>query len=127
MISNIFSKQEAIMKPEFTMQHIGINCSDRESAVNTVTLFSQIFDLELRTQKKGSPFAGTCIEAVPGGPGTHGHIAFYTPDMDAAISYLEEKGIAVNRESAKYRDDGSIYVVYLQDEIAGFAIQLINK
>ena len=110
------------------MQHIGINCADKDEAIGVVTLFSQIFDLELRTQKKGSPFAGTCIEAMAGnGPGTHGHIAFYTPDMDAAISYLEEKGIAVNHASAKRRDDGSIYVIYLQEEIAGFAIQLINK
>lgn len=78
------------------MQHIGINCKDRDEAVQTVTLFSQIFDLELNTAKKGSPFAGTCVEAMAGnGPGTHGHIAFYTPDMDAAIAYLEEKGVAV--------------------------------
>ena len=105
------------------MQHIGINCKDRDEAVQTVTLFSQIFDLKLNTAKKGS-----CVEAMAGnGPGTHGHIAFYTPDMDAAIAYLEEKGVAVNHASAKRREDGSIYVIYLQDEIAGFAIQLINK
>lgn len=116
------------MVPEFTMQHIGINCSDREEAVNTVTLFSKIFNLELRTQKQGSPFAGTCVEAMAGnGPGTHGHIAFYTPNMEEAITYLEEKGVAINHVSAKRREDGSIYVIYLQDEIAGFALQLINK
>lgn len=116
------------MKPEFTMQHIGINCKDNQEAVQTVTSFSEIFDLELRTQKKGSPFAGTCIEAMAGnGPGTHGHIAFYTPDMEAAVAYLEEKGIAVNHGSAKRREDGSVYVIYLQEEIGGFAIQLINK
>lgn len=27
----------------------------------------------------------------------------------------------------KRNEDGSIYVIYLQNEIAGFAIQLINK
>lgn len=116
------------MKPTFTLQHIGINGKDRSDAVEIVTLFSNIFDLELRTEKKGSPFAGTCIEAMAGnGPGTHGHIAFYTPDMDAAIAYLEQKGAAINHASAKRNEDGSIYVIYLQNEIAGFAIQLINK
>lgn len=35
------------------------------------------------------------------GPGTHGHIAFYTPDMDAAIAYLEQKGAAINHASAQ--------------------------
>ena len=39
----------------------------------------------------------------------------------------KKKGVAVNHASAKRREDGSIYVIYLQDEIAGFAIQLINK
>ena len=116
------------MKPTFEMQHIGINGTDREDAIRIVTLFSDIFDLELRTEKKGSPFAGNCIEAMAGnGPGTHGHIAFYTPDMEAAISYLEEKGIAIDHQSAKRNEDGSIYVIYLREEIAGFAIQLINK
>ncbi|WP_101877027.1 VOC family protein [Lachnoclostridium edouardi] len=116
------------MKPEFTMQHIGINGKDRQEAVEIVTLFSSIFDLELRTEKKGSPFAGACIEAMAGnGPGTHGHIAFYPPDMEAAIKYLEDKGVPVNHGSAKRNEDGSIYVIYLQNEIAGFAIQLINK
>lgn len=115
-------------KPTFTMQHIGINGKDREEAIQIVTLFSSIFDLELRTEKKGSPFAGTCIEAMAGnGPGTHGHIAFYVENMEDAISYLEGKGVSIAHETAKRNDDGSIYVIYLEQEIGGFAIQLINK
>lgn len=115
-------------KPTFTMQHIGINGKDRDEAVQIVKLFSSIFDLELRTEKKGSPFAGTCIEAMAGnGPGTHGHIAFYVEDMEEAIAYLEGKGIKIAHETAKRRDDGSIYVIYLEQEIGGFAIQLINN
>ena len=47
--------------------------------------------------------------------------------IEKMVAYLEEKGVAVNHASAKRREDGSIYVIYLQDEIAGFAIQLINK
>lgn len=116
------------MKPEFKLQHIGINGENRQDAIDIVTAFSNIFDLELRTEKKGSPFAGSCIEAMAGnGPGTHGHIAFYTSDMEAAIHYLEQKGVAINHDSAKRGDDGAIYVIYLAEEIGGFAIQLINK
>lgn len=116
------------MKPTFEVQHIGVNTPNREEAVKVVTLFSEIFDLELRTEKKGSPFAGSAIEAMAGnGPGQHGHIAFYTPDMEAAIDYLEGKGIEINHDSAKRDENGNIYVVYLMQEIAGFAIQLINK
>lgn len=115
-------------KPAFIMQHIGINGKDREEAIQIVTLFASIFDLELRTEKKGSPFAGSCIEAMAGnGPGTHGHIAFYVENMEEAISYLEDKGVQIAHETAKRNDDGSIYVIYLAKEIGGFAIQLINK
>ena len=115
-------------RPSFSFQHVGVNCSDREEAVKVVTLLSSLFGLEARTEKKGSPFAGSGIEAMAGkGPGLHGHLAFYTPDMDQAIRYFEEKGIAIDYDSAKRTEEGNIYVIYLKDEIAGFAIQLINK
>lgn len=115
-------------KPSFQFQHVGVNCENREEAVKVVTLLSQLFGLEARTEKKGSPFAGTSVEAMAGkGPGTHGHLAFYTPDMDKAIHYFENCGIAINYSSAKRTESGNIYVIYLKEEIAGFAIQLINK
>lgn len=115
-------------QPIFTFQHVGVNCENRDEAVKVVNLLASLFGLEARTEKKGSPFAGSGIEAMAGkGPGTHGHLAFYTPDMDQAIRYFEEKGIPINYDSAKRTENGDIYVIYLKDEIAGFAIQLINK
>ncbi|RGY98532.1 VOC family protein [Clostridium sp. AM58-1XD] len=115
-------------KPTFTFQHVGVNCDDREAALKTVSLLSGLFGLEARTEKKGSPFAGASIEAMAGkGPGTHGHLAFYTPDMNQAIHYFETIGVDINYESAKRNENGDIYVIYLKQEIAGFAIQLINK
>lgn len=53
-------------KPTFTMQHIGINGKDRDEAVQIVTLFASIFDLELRTEKKVPHLREPCIEAMAG-------------------------------------------------------------
>ena len=97
-------------QPKFEFSHVGVNADSREEANEKVNLLAAMFGLEARTNRKGSPFVGHEIEIMAGNPvGTHGHLAFYTDD------------------SAKRREDGSIYVIYLQDEIAGFAIQLINK
>lgn len=115
-------------QPKFEFSHVGVNADSREEANEKVNLLAAMFDLEARTNRKGSPFVGHEIEIMAGNPvGTHGHLAFYTDDMEKALQYFEEKEIKINMDSAKRREDGSIYVIYLQDEIAGFAIQLINK
>ena len=115
-------------QPKFEFSHVGVNADSREEANKKVNLLAAMFGLEARTNRKGSPFVGHEIEIMAGNPvGTHGHLAFYTDDMEKALQYFEEKEIKINMDSAKRREDGSIYVIYLQDEIAGFAIQLINK
>ena len=115
-------------RPFFEFSHVGINTDSREEAVTQVELIASLFGTEARTNRKGSPFAGQYIEVMAGNPvGTHGHIAFYTDDIPGACAYFKERGIAINEASAKRREDGSIYVIYLQEEIAGFAVQLIGK
>lgn len=115
-------------RPEFEFSHVGVNADSREEANRHVELIASLFGVEARIDRKGSPFAGKYIEVMAGNPvGTHGHIAFYTADIPGAIAYFEERGVKVNLDSAKRREDGSIYVIYLQEEIAGFAIQLIGK
>ena len=119
---------EQLTKPEFSLSHIGVNAKDREEAVAIVTLIADIFGLEARVNGKGSPFAGTAVEAMAGnGRGEKGHIAFYTPDLDAAVSWLEAKGVRINHDAAKFDENGRTYVIFLEQEIAGFAIQLINR
>lgn len=115
-------------RPEFEFSHVGVNADSREEANRHVELIASLFGAEARTDRKGSPFAGKYIEVMAGKPmGTHGHIAFYTADIPGAIAYFETRGVKVNLDSAKRREDGSIYVIYLQEEIAGFAIQLIGN
>ncbi len=114
-------------KPELRLHHIGINAENKEDALHTVNQLCTLFDLIPNTRKSGSPFAGSNIEVVPGGTwGKHGHLAFYVKDMQAGIAYLESKGQTVVYDSAKRNPDGSIYLIYLKEEIAGFAIHLFS-
>jgi catechol 2,3-dioxygenase-like lactoylglutathione lyase family enzyme len=115
-------------KPQFDLVHIGVNAKDSEEAVGIVKTIADIFGMELRVGGKGSPFAGKAIEAMAGnGRGEKGHIAFYTEDILAAIAFLENKGVVIDHASAKRNENGDIYLVYLQQEVAGFAFHLINR
>jgi 2-dehydro-3-deoxyphosphogluconate aldolase/(4S)-4-hydroxy-2-oxoglutarate aldolase len=43
------------------------------------------------------------------------------------MAYLTRQGIGFNQESAKTDAKGNITVIYLQEEIAGFAVHLLQK
>lgn len=54
-------------------------------------------------------------------------MAFYTPDLKAAMAYLEECGYELDASSAKYEEDGTMRLIYLKDEINGFAVHLTTR
>ena len=58
--------------------------------------------------------------------GEHGHIDMATNDIHRAIAYLKMKGISVLPETIKEKD-GKLKLVYLDKEISGFAIHLLQK
>ena len=59
--------------------------------------------------------------------GTKGHIAIATNSADRAAYRLEKAGVKLNWDSAGYNADGSLRVVYLQDEVGGFALHILQK
>ena len=61
------------------------------------------------------------------GLGTHGHIAIGTTSIIRASSYLERNGIALDYENAKKDTKGRVTVLYLKEEILGFAVHLSLK
>jgi 2-dehydro-3-deoxyphosphogluconate aldolase/(4S)-4-hydroxy-2-oxoglutarate aldolase len=58
--------------------------------------------------------------------GKHGHIAIATNDIYRAIAYLKTKGISTLHEIAKEKD-GKLKAIYLDQEVSGFAIHLLQK
>ena len=60
------------------------------------------------------------------GRGTHGHIAVKCNNVDRAIFHLGQRGVKFDLDS-KVVKNGKTTAVYMADEIAGFAIHLVQK
>jgi len=112
---------------EYTLAHVGINAANEEEALKTARMFEQLFGLPVKVGNS-SIFAGTAVEVMKKPYlGKNGHIAIATPDVAAAKAELEAKGFTFDLDSAKYKPDGTMNAIYLNDEIRGFAVHLVGK
>jgi 2-dehydro-3-deoxyphosphogluconate aldolase/(4S)-4-hydroxy-2-oxoglutarate aldolase len=108
----------------FSVAHIGINAENEEAAKKAVKIFS-IFSF-LPRETLMSIFSSDSIEVMKAkGRGTNGHIAIGTISTERAKAHLERQGIAFDEGSAAFDDKGKLKLIYLQDEIAGFAVHLL--
>lgn len=113
--------------PGYTFAHLGINAENREEALKTVEVLCMLFGLSPKIPEKGSPYAGKNIEVIPAGKdGKNGHIAFYTGDIFAAMQDMESRGIELDYTRVKRNSDGTPYLIYLKQELCGFAIHLLG-
>lgn len=112
---------------DFNLRHVGINSKDEGEALHTVSSFERIFGFP-KEDRGGAYFAGDIIEVMKK-PfyGHHGHIAVSTADAGCAARYLQARGVKLNWQSAGYNPDGRLRVVYLQEEIGGFAVHILQK
>lgn len=120
--------RSAVMKMlGFKLVHVGINCENKEEATRNAKLLCTLFGLEYKEGNK-STFCGADFELMHTPYyGKNGHIAIATNFPDRAKAYLEKQGVAFIEESAGYDDKGNLKVIYLKDEICGFAIHLVKK
>ena len=119
--------REAVMTMlGFELKHIGINCENEEEAEKTAGTFASLFGFEKKSGNS-SVFAGSAVEAMKSPYlGAKGHIAVGTNSVERAVNYLESQGVEFNMESAKYKD-GRMTAIYLKEEVAGFAVHLVQK
>jgi 2-dehydro-3-deoxyphosphogluconate aldolase/(4S)-4-hydroxy-2-oxoglutarate aldolase len=111
----------------FSMAHLGINAGNEAEARKAAVLFETLFGFSPR-EGASSIFAGDGIEIMKGPYlGKNGHIAIGTNTLTRAIAYLERRGFAFNPQSVKTDSKGGIVAQYLADEIAGFAVHLVQK
>lgn len=115
------------MQCKYELEHIGINTASPEEAEGLALLLSRMFNLVPRHGQK-SEFAGAYFECMKS-PflGQNGHIAMRTPDLDAAVEELKEKGFSFNMDTAAYTEDGKLKNIYLDGEFGGFAIHILRK
>ena len=111
---------------EFT--HIGINSDSKEDGAAAAKLFGFMFGLPLRETSK-STFAGDAFEFMHlVGPGKHGHIGIKTHFVDRTMAYFKRLGFEFDESSITYDEkSGKPKFVYFKDEIAGFAVHLVQK
>jgi 2-dehydro-3-deoxyphosphogluconate aldolase/(4S)-4-hydroxy-2-oxoglutarate aldolase len=111
----------------FSMLHLGINAANEAEALKAAGLFETLFGFAPKNGNS-SIFAGEGIEIMKSPYlGKNGHIAVGVNSMLRAQTHLERRGIAFNKESAKTGAQGAVTAVYLKDEIAGFAVHLVQK
>lgn len=109
----------------FELRHIGINTPDPESARLLTEKISQILRMPVSDGIE-SMFAGTQFEVLKRNfPGKHGHIALATNFIERAVSYFERLGIKTIPETRNEKD-GKLLTVYLDMDIGGFAVHLVQ-
>ena len=110
----------------FEFTHLGINEETKDKALNSANLLSHLFYFPIK-EGTSSIFAGSGFEVIKNQYlGKHGHIAIATNDIHRAINYLKMKGILVLPETAKEKE-GKLKAIYLDQEVSGFAIHLLQK
>ncbi|MBN2441758.1 MAG: bifunctional 4-hydroxy-2-oxoglutarate aldolase/2-dehydro-3-deoxy-phosphogluconate aldolase [Spirochaetales bacterium] len=110
----------------FEIMHIGINQQNEPEAINTAHLFNLFFKFPLM-EGTDSLFASKHIEIMKSmDMGKKGHLAVGTNDIHRAIAYMAHKGVNVLSETQK-KKNGSLISVYLDKQIAGFALRLLQK
>ncbi len=110
---------------KYTLKHVGINTADAEDAAKLLNLVCYLFNLQPGADNEIRTFAPPLFEIMKGkGRGQNGHIGLATPDVEAAMKELSEKGIEFNEKTIRRNDEGKIIFIYFKEDIAGFAFHL---
>ena len=106
----------------FEVKHIGINTENAEEAMKAAKLFELMFGFDV-SEGNSSIFCGSrAIEIMKKQYlGKNGHIAIGTNTLPRAIAYFKSRGFEFNEETASPK------AIYFKDEIAGFAVHLVQK
>ena len=109
------------------LAHIGINAKDDMGARRIAEQFVQALGLSI-TETPISYFNGSLIEVMKeNGRGVHGHIGLAVDDCEAALLHFAERGLTVAEETKRFDEDGHCIFAYFNEEIAGFALHLIQE
>ena len=107
--------------------HIGINCADDTEAMATAQLLGTLLSKKV-APGNSSIFVGNKEFEVMKQPGrgTHGHIAIKCNNIDRAVYHLGRRGVKFDMDSMVNKNGKNI-AIYMEGEVAGFAIHLVQK
>ena len=107
--------------------HIGINCADDAEAAKTAEALGTMLSMVVKPGNSSIFVGNKAIEVMKKpGRGTHGHIAIKTNNVDRAIYHLGLRGVKFDMDSKNVKN-GKTTAIYMADEVAGFAIHLVQK
>ena len=110
-----------------SLAHIGINTENEEKARETAEAFAALLGFCVKPGS-GSFFAGEYVEAMKTPYlGWNGHIGFGVNNVVRARAYFERQGYAFRQDTAKYTDSGKLNSIYFENELADFAVHIVNK
>ena len=111
----------------FELAHIGINAANETEAVGVAELFAAAFGFQIK-DGNSSVFAGSAVEVMKQPYlGINGHIAILTNSIVRAKAYLKSKGFSFNENTAKSDEKGKPAAIYMDRNIGGFAVHLLQK
>ena len=111
----------------FELRHIGINCENAEEAERVARQFCAVFGFDCKVGNS-SVFAGTAVECMKKpGRGRLGHIAIGTNSVSRAMYHLGRQGVKFEAGSESVDAKGKIKAIYLEGEMGGSAVHLVQK
>lgn len=111
---------------DMKIAHVGINASCSEEALEWAGVFKDFLNLTPR-ETPASCFSGELVEIMKqNGRGVHGHIGFSVNNCEKAMKYFEARGVKFLEETKKFNADGVCYFAYMEKQIGGFAIHLVE-
>jgi len=110
----------------FELAHVGVNCDTPEAAGSVAEAFAGLLGWQVK-EGNSSVFVDTGLEIMKSkGRGDRGHLAIRTNSLPRAQAYLEGKGYRFIEGSAAVKN-GKTVAVYVEAEIGGFAVHLLQK
>jgi 2-dehydro-3-deoxyphosphogluconate aldolase/(4S)-4-hydroxy-2-oxoglutarate aldolase len=111
---------------DFSFAHLGISGQDEAECRAVAGRFQQLFNFA-PTEGGASIFAGDRVEITRTPcPGAKGHLAIRCNQVERAVAYLKRAGIQARPETAKGAP-GRLKAIYLDLELAGFAVHLLGR
>ena len=110
------------------LRHIGINHKDADQADQTARRLAQLMGCERTRDSEISCFVGDDFEVMKFmGRGQKAHLALAVNHLPRARWHLERRGFTFDENSLVTDEHGQPRLLYLTEEIAGFAIHLLQK
>ena len=108
------------------LKHVGVNSGDPETAAKDAAQFARLLGWELDEQPIAT-FVGGGFEImkIPF-RGKNGHVAIGCNNIKRARWHMERRGFVFDDDSVIMKN-GKLRAIYLKDDIAGFAVHLLQK